>query len=335
MIGECFIATAHGPITVSDLQPGEFLFTWDQGYKLTQLRNITKYPDNDFYRTIFDNGILVPSTKDQKLLLRSGDVYKDVEDIEPMSSVMAFSRSIRGKEWSIAMFDKNFTRVPEHIFIANQMGIFGEHIHHINMDHMDNRPDNLIGLSEEEHRAIHDKHRAEQKKKKLGALQDDAVSVRAESWRQWFYQLPQEEKDNYWEKQRQGSMRSARQRISNGVHNFIADNPMKDPDKVILMKRSKVATTAYKLKDMGLSVEEDSWDDSVRHSGLYKSHCYRSEFIKVLFGSWEDFIKFLDSRNSKLVHMEFDYIGTGYELGIENFVVCNPDFTKGIVVKGN
>jgi len=96
-----------------------------------------------------------------------------------------------------------------------------------------------------------------------------------------------------------------------------------------------VATTPYKLKDIGLSIEEESWDESVRHSGLYKSHCYRSDFINELFGSWEEFIKFLDSHNTKLVYMQFDYIGPGFNLGIQNFVVCNQSMTKGILVKGD
>lgn len=334
MIGECFIATAHGPIAVADLQPGELLFSWDSRYKFIELQDIEKTSEVDLFKAIHDNGTVVHATKNHEFLLRGGS-YKKLDNIDTMTSVMAFTRSIRGREWAVSLYDDSNTRMPEHLFVAEQMGISGEHIHHINGDHSDNRPGNLVGLTEVEHRKIHDQWKRDKIISINNDIKDKAIAVRADSWKQWYFTLPQEEKDAYWEKLRLAGMRSARQRVADGTHNFVANNPMLDPEKVILMKKGKVATTAYKLKDMGLSIEEDSWDESVRYSGLYKSHCFRSGYINDLFGDWDAFVQYLNDHNSKLINVEFDYIGPGFNLVVPNFVVCNQEMSKGICIKGS
>ena len=333
MIGECFVATAHGPIAVADLQPGELLFTWDQTYHLSPLEYTHRLDNIDLYRAIFDNGISVHGNRSQEIMLR-GATYRKMDSIDQFASVMPFTRTNRGKEWSLTMYDEDNTRIPEHLFISAHYGIAGEHIHHINGNHMDNRPENLIGMTEEEHREVHRQCHAAKRKKVENDLKDSALSVRAESWRQWYSTLTQAERDIYWSKLREGTTRSLRQRMADGVHNFIANNPMNDPEKVLLMKKAKIAVTAYKLKDMGLPILEESWDESVTHSGLYKSHRFRSAFVIETFGDWPNFLAFLDSYNAKMILMEFDNIGIAYEVGIENFVVCDSKMTKGVVVKG-
>ena len=331
MISDCFVATAHGPIAVSDLQPNELLFSWNKQFVLKPLKSILKYPTSDILRMVSDNGVIVGATNETNIMLRSGD-YCIIKELQQFDSIMAFARTKRGGEWSVSLYDELDTRVPEHIFIAGQLGMHGENIHHINGNHEDNNPENLVALTESEHREIHRQWRENKNKEITEDIKQKSISVRAESWRQWYFSLTSTKQDEYWEEIKRHAKITARKRVSEGVHNFVLNNPMLDPEKVLLNKKAQVASTAFKLKSMDLDVEEENWDESIKLSGLYKSRCFTSSYINGLFGNWNDFIAWLDTHNAKVILIEWWKFEETYELGVDNFVVCNKEMTRGVVV---
>jgi DNA polymerase I-like protein with 3'-5' exonuclease and polymerase domains len=81
--------------------------------------------------------------------------YRQAQHLKPMDRVMALSRGIKagyGRLWPTG----DCGEVRDHCFVFRQVyGDLPEHVHHLNDNKLDNRPENLEGLSAAEHTRHH------------------------------------------------------------------------------------------------------------------------------------------------------------------------------------
>jgi hypothetical protein len=124
------------------------------------------------YKVIFENGQEIIGTENHRLMKRDG-TYCVIGDLKPGDSMMPFYRrdlfskskndSGNGYRWIYTMdFENSKIKngwIPEHRLIAawkgNKQLLSEEVVHHINFKKYDNRPENLVVMSEKEHFSFH------------------------------------------------------------------------------------------------------------------------------------------------------------------------------------
>ena len=115
-------------------------------------------------KVTFDNGKTIVCSKEHRLMLRDGS-YRRAENLKPGDAMMPFHRkSFYSKnghdDRSDYQFIYNMKRwVSEHKMIAEWVAgrsvLETEHVHHINFQRGDNRPENLLIMDAKEHLAYH------------------------------------------------------------------------------------------------------------------------------------------------------------------------------------
>lgn len=115
------------------------------------------------YRVRLDSGAVIRCTDDHPFLMRDGE-YKKAIDLKKGDSLMPLYLHELRKDGYLGMRDsENDRTVLMHQHIAEQYydeayKLKGLHVHHINENKFDNRPENLSLLSRDEHLEIHDYH---------------------------------------------------------------------------------------------------------------------------------------------------------------------------------
>lgn len=333
MITNQFIATAYGPKNVREISVDTPLYAWHKKYIVDVSDGLVGPETDTVYRVITDKAFKIYATADQEFLLRSGG-YCKLENLKNGMSLMPMTRTIRGREWAISMYDGYDTKMPEHIWMAHEFGIEGEHIHHVDGNHMNNNPDNLVGLTADEHRKYHAGLKHEAKLALNDELEDSAVNVRAESWKEWYYSLPDERKELYWDNIRHSISRWNHKRMQEGTHNFVTNHPCYNEESKKKMKMTKIANVAWKAMNMGLPIDEYHWDETINNLDVYKTYKFTKQHILGVFGNWKCLMDYVYERNHRIVLIEEAGKSEVYNLCTENYVICNDENRTGIVLKG-
>lgn len=305
-IGSTLIATVHGPTPIKDLKEGELVYTWDHGYQLSPCTAPFKTKiDTDVWKLTTDKGLEIIATPDHPILMRDGfhgtsKSYKKMKDLIPGMSIMPFSRYLKHNashnlnEWFITLHDGKDTRVAEHKFVGNAIGLSGV-IHHKDGNHLNNLPENLDSMTLSDHGKIRSKlnnfpfkHLSEKEKQKS-----------VDGYKKYYPNLSEEEKTILYRKNAVGNMMSV----------------------------------AYTLINKRLPINETSWDTSaqiipanrrIKKDTILKYFNTWNEFEKCLSENNHKVVSVEYSHKEDVYNVEVP--------GTHNYVVCNSKMTTGIVV---
>ena len=124
--------------------------------------NVRKTRTNQkLFRVLLDDGSIIEATEDHTFI-NSDNEKVLLKDLKYGDSLMRFDRKVvewhRGKYWRVAR--KGHGWIPEHRHLAEYYSDRkmnrGEVVHHIDFDGLNNKQDNLVIVSKEKHREIHD-----------------------------------------------------------------------------------------------------------------------------------------------------------------------------------
>ena len=338
--GSTLIATINGAKPIAELKEGELVYSWDGRFILSACTDSWMTKRNaEVWKLKTDKGLIIYATPDHPFLARysgpgSRKEYIKLKDLKPGTPLMPLTRYIKDGEWWITLHDGNDTRIPEHQFIAEYIGISGEHIHHIDGNHLNNSPDNLKGMSHSEHARLHGIANYESGTHPFSRLTEQQKEKGVEAWKNWYHNLTSQERDEYWNGISKAKSEWNRRRIEEGTHNFVTNPPWEDEDTKLKAKRSRIANSIWKVMLFGLPVTKESWAESLKEAGLYRTQCYTVDHIMDVFGSWDNMLEYVDQRNHRVISVEFSHYEDVYNVevpGPHNFVVCDEEM-KGVVV---
>lgn len=136
---------------------------------------ITKYVDK-LYKITLDNDKEIISTDNHPFMLKTGE-YKRADELEVGISLMPFNRKFKQGRPMVHDYQRVWIKeqhlVWEHT--NNQKIKPHHHIHHINKNILDNRPENLIQLSASEHASLHNEENKEWFGKHISELHKQGV----------------------------------------------------------------------------------------------------------------------------------------------------------------
>lgn len=337
LISDTLIATADGPIKIKDLKAGTPVYSWDGKMVLRTCSEpwITK-KNAEVWKLVTDKGLTVYATPDHKFLARYTGAkrkeYIELSKIKPGTPLMPLTRYQKGDEWFISLQDGSDTREAEHTWMARELNINGEEIHHKDGNHSNNVRNNLIGLSKAEHNSHHAIASYNNGTHPFLSLTEDQKKKSVEGWKNWYYSLSDEDRDTYWQKVGKAKSEWNKNRVANGTHNFVTNHPGNNEESKKLNLKNRMATSLWNLLAKGLPVDQNSWPYSV--NSLYNSHRYRVTTILDEFGSWDNFQSYAEERNHRAISVEFSHYEDVYDIevsGAHNFVVCDEN-RRGIVV---
>ena len=339
-VGKTLVATADGPIPIKDLKSGTMVYAWDQGFVLRPCTSSWKTKQNtEVWKLVTDKGLVVYATPDHPFLKRSARKTEEHEfiklkDLKPGMPLMPLTRYIKDGSWVISLHDANDTRVEEHDWMALELGLTGENIHHRDGNHLNNVSTNLEGLSNSDHKKLHNKKALNEGSHAFLHLSDEARAKAIESWKRWYQALTSQERNEYWKKVGEAKSCWNKKRVQDGTHSLVADPPMRDPVLKLLAKKSRIATTVWKVMEAGFDPTESTWDDAVSNIGLYNTQRYTREHILEVFGSWNNMKSYVGERNHRVISVAFSHYEDVYNVevpGVHNYVVCDEN-RRGVVV---
>jgi hypothetical protein len=119
------------------------------------------------WKVTFDNGLSITASENHRLMLRDGS-YREVRDLQPGDAMMPFYRKdlfenakegTKGYNWIYTMDDRFRGWTKEHQLIAEWISDRkleeDEVVHHRNFVKTDNRPENLLVMSKQDHDSYH------------------------------------------------------------------------------------------------------------------------------------------------------------------------------------
>jgi adenosylcobalamin-dependent ribonucleoside-diphosphate reductase len=346
-IGSTLIATAdYGAVPIKDIKPDTNIYSYDKekGFVLRKTKTgswLTK-KRAEVWHLVTDKGLTIFATPDHKFMTRPDKEYVKLKDLKIGAPLMVLSRYIKDGEWIINLdyYKRNGDddlRAPEHQWMAQQLGIKGEHIHHIDEDHLNNISSNLQGMSHSEHSRYHSSNYIDKKIHPFLYLTEEQRQKGVEGYKKWRHNLKGQELEDFLSKTTWQLKESNDQRLKDGTHNFLTNCPSKDPIKKIIMQKSRIANTLWKAMNEGFEPTRENWEDIKNKIGLSKLQRFKINTIDEVFGSFENALEYTNNRNHRVVSIGFSHYEDVYDIEVEdthNFVVCDQD-RKGVVVSNS
>lgn len=157
LAGSTFVETVNGRIPISKVKHGDYVYCYDEEKEEITLAQI-EHPritgrNKRLWRVYTDKDTIL-CTEDHKFLtFNRGWVI--AKELQFGDSVVALNKATDGGN---VILYKDTNRISEHRFIYKKLKgkiIKGNHIHHVDGNHFNNHPDNLVSLSSSEHSRIH------------------------------------------------------------------------------------------------------------------------------------------------------------------------------------
>jgi adenosylcobalamin-dependent ribonucleoside-diphosphate reductase len=346
-IGSTLIATAdYGAVPIKDIKPDTNVYSYDKekGFVLRKTKTgswLTK-KKSEVWKLVTDKGLTVFATPDHKFMTRPDKEYTKLKDLKIGAPLMVLSRYIKDGEWIINLDyykrnGKDQLRAPEHQWMAQQLGIQGEHIHHKDGDHLNNITSNIQGMSESEHLRHHDLDRLQKNIHPFQHLTEEQKQKSVEGYKKWRNNLKGKELEDFLSKTTWQLRESNDRRLEDGTHNFLTNCPSKDPEKKIIMQKSRIANSLWKAMSEGFQPTKENWEEISNKIGLYRLQRFTINKITQVFGSFENALQYTNERNHRVVSIGFSHYEDVYDMEVEdthNFVVCDED-RRGVVVSNS
>lgn len=346
-IGSTLIATAdYGAIPIKDVKPNTNVYSYhkEKGFVLRKTKTgswLTK-KKTEVWKLVTDKGLTVFATPDHKFMTRPDKEYIQLKDLKIGTPLMVLSRYIKDNEWIINLDyykrnGNNDLRAPEHVWMAQQLGISGEHIHHKDGNHLNNISSNIQGMSESEHHRYHDIDRLEKNIHPFQHLTEEQKQKSVEGYKKWRNNLKGKELEEFLSKTTWQLKESNDKRLKDGTHNFLTNCPSKDPIKKVIMQKSRIANALWKAMKEGFEPTKDNWEEIKNKINLSKLQRFKINTINEVFGSFEEALIYTNQRNHRVVSVEFSHYEDVYDMEVEdthNFVVCDED-RRGVVVSNS
>ena len=309
--GDTLIPTANGTHKIKDLVGTR---PWVYSYNLetnTVVAKQAKWVDKTGHKKTLtiktDKGLSLTLTYDHKVLMRDGQ-YIEAGKLKVGQRIMPLQRKVSRKEIVVSTILGDNSKksvykgqMPLHrFFYLNTKGDIyaGTHIHHIDGNHYNNEPNNLVQLPHSEHAKLHAKKDAfvefnttltDEQKKERSAVGANGFIEKWNNRDEGFYQKV--------------------------AHKALNDNPMKDYSLKVKNAKSSAIGTAYKLINAGFDISSsDKWDKALFDNRITKTGekfglgitnlVPRSEKISNLFGSFDSFYEEIGALNHKIVSIQ-------------------------------
>lgn len=155
-----------------ELGKDNYVYTYNEENKIIEPKKIrkvfkTKITD-ELYVITLDNGEIIKCTNNHKFMLRDGS-YCEAQDLIIGNSLMPLYRKFpeKGSLQDYRMFYEpyeNEWHFEHRRFVQSGEGNI---VHHINFNKLDNSPNNLIRVTRNQHRKIHNRYRSENEMNKV------------------------------------------------------------------------------------------------------------------------------------------------------------------------
>ena len=345
--GDTLIATSIGPVPIKDLKEGDMVYSWDpeKGLILTPCTAPWMTRKNaHVWELITDKDLHVIATPDHPILRRSAGSnskkeYIKLKDLVPGTSLMPLTRYTkhhRGMDevW-ITLQDGKDTRMPEHVWMARQLGITDPVIHHDDGDHINNVDGNLVGTTQNEHARMHMRQLLDAGEHPFQILTDEQRQRSIAALKNYHANMSEDERVRYIAALKAGVAGVNEERIAAGTHNFVNNPPMRNPEIKLQAKKSRVARAFWRLMEEGYAGKITRQTYQMLKKTLPQQLQFKLRTIDELFGSFDTALQYANDRNTKVVSVapygQCDVWNVEVP-GTHNYIVCNADMTTGIVV---
>ena len=317
---------------------------------------ITQYV-NKVCKVTLDDGTSVTTTVDHRFMLRDG-TYEEAQNLEPGMSLMPFYSQIND--------DKNYNKHREKIFIPNTgkwmfthhmvmqnidpQHVFlktGQHIHHINENFLDNRPENLEWKDAEEHHRIHsiqhitEYNKSDEHRERVKELHQQGVYKRT-----YFGQKDNGYNGSEAQKEMLKKMHQRediKQKIKEVFNTYNASEKNKETTRLLnqredvklLQKQGKIVHAVACLIRKNIQFDSDSFQDKSMRTELKKHICIvpTLDKIKEVFDSYEEMLqKAIEYEKNQLNDEMFNQLTNVEEISKKR-IEANRNTKRGSMAK--
>lgn len=276
-----------------------------------------------------DNGSSFKCTPNHKIMLRDGS-YKEAKDLETTDSLMPLYTKFNENSWfhnpnremifDNADGDWKFThKVVSSIFNGEAQA--GNQIHHIDLNYLNNSPENLMIMKTSEHKKLHYKingenskdrlieyNQSDEHKDRISYLWEHTDTYKNATFNAFGYNgslqqkemLKQKHKDGFYSYENLQNFNNSKE--GKEFHRNIMTNLNKNPEVNDTRRKNKLLNVGMILKLNGFKLSKDLFNEKNQIKNFI-GFCPEMNLIEKLYGSFETY---LNEINNKLTSLTKD-----------------------------